>query len=196
MQNDQRLQELYLKPVPGNRKPHFVRPGKCVFLGGPIQYALNGNGFDSTLKDTILSIRACLTDSGYKVFSAHLAEEFGKKTADFVSNEIVERDYAWMVTSEVFIAVLPLMNSQEPYRSDGTHVELGWASSLKKPIVIVGNSPLAEPYTHLVRGLSVLTSCEVVDINSCTCTSEVVSAVERHRAGPADREHKHPFGVI
>src|SRR4051812_12337067 len=126
---------------------------ESIFVGGPIQYALNGKGFDSSLRSLFMSVHDALERAGYGVLSAHRAEEFGNTTAEFTSDEIAVRDHGWMTNCSVFVAVIPPDSDGIPYRTDGTHVELGWASGQRKPIVLVATHPLVTGYSQVVHGL-------------------------------------------
>jgi nucleoside 2-deoxyribosyltransferase len=134
-----------------------------VFVGGPIQHALTNDGFDGSLRSLFISLHDALELAGYGVLSAHRAEEFGRTTADLTSDEIAVRDHGWMQQCAAFVAVIPANLQGIPYRTDGTHVELGWASGQRKPIVLVATHPLAKGYSQLVQGLRRLTSVDVLD---------------------------------
>lgn len=129
-----------------------------IFLGGPIQHAICYNSkFNSEIKNHIESLFNNLIKE-YRVLSAHMTESFGKKTSHFTSKEIVERDFLWMRLCDVFIAVLPDNSDGLPFRTDGTLIEIGWASILRKPIILLSSQiPVSEKHSHLVRGLSVIT---------------------------------------
>lgn len=63
------------------------------------------------------------------------------------------RDYAWMRECDVFVPVLPVLDGTL-LRTDGTHIELGWASALGRPIVGITDQPFAESASHLLKGLA------------------------------------------
>lgn len=136
-----------------------------VFLGGPIQFALRGScGFDPHLKKAIEVIGHAVEGAGYELFSAHFAERFAQLDATTASPEsITLRDFRWMLQCDLYLALLPLNRRRIPYRSDGTCIELGWASALSKPIVcLLGN---AFKYSHLIRGLSGITNYSILDFD-------------------------------
>jgi hypothetical protein len=129
----------------------------AVFVGGPIQYALDGPGdvFDRELRSTIEMVLGEISSMGFVVFSAHLIERFGDLTPSFDPHDVARRDFTWMKQCNLFIPILPCKASGELYRTDGTHIEIGWASALSKPILLLtGGSPPGDPYSHLIRGLS------------------------------------------
>jgi len=137
---------------------------KSVLLGGPIQHAIDRDGvFDGRFKNLILCLVEILEEAGYRVFSAHLVEDFGDLTPAENSADIVTRDHGWMQRCDVYVAVFP-RNGGEFIRSDGTHVEIGWASALGKPIVLVGDGIPSKENSHLVRGLGAITRVQFVPI--------------------------------
>lgn len=135
-----------------------------IFVGGPIQYALGAKGFDQSLKNSIALVIEQLLFREYKVFSAHLVEKFGADTYLFTPDMVTQRDFAWMQSCDVFISILPGSKDGLPYRSDGTHVELGWASALGKPIIVLTHKHCVTQLSHLVQGLSQLTAVIITDI--------------------------------
>lgn len=124
-----------------------------VFVGGPIQYALNGNSFSASVKAALEHVITEVERAGYEVLSAHRVEEYGKVDSTGLEHEICNRDFNWMKECDVFIAVLPaLEDTHEIVRTDGTCVELGWASALGKNVFIVKS--MNHTYSHLLEGLS------------------------------------------
>jgi hypothetical protein len=85
----------------------------------------------------------CLEDAGCEILSAHRLEEWGK--IPVTPEECTARDFRWVREADVVVAF-----PGHP-ASPGTHIELGWASALGKPVVAV----LEEKAEHafLVRGL-------------------------------------------
>ena len=150
-----------------------------VFVGGPIQHALNGNGFDGALRSLFVSVHNALESAGYGVLSAHRAEEFGRTTAELTGDEIAVRDHGWMKSCSAFVAVIPANDDGVPYRTDGTHVELGWASGQRKPIVLVATHPLANGYSQVVQGLRKLTCVDVLDARTVRNDPTLVAAAVR-----------------
>jgi len=124
-------------------------PARTVFLGGPIQHALHGGIFDGEMKEVLEIIIRALEEAGFTVLSAHRHEEFGKISMEGRSCEVTERDFQWMLDCDVFVAVLPSVNG-ELLRTDGTCIELGWASALRKPVVMIRDS---DRVSHLMSGL-------------------------------------------
>jgi nucleoside 2-deoxyribosyltransferase len=139
---------------------------KTVLVGGPIQYAIKENGiFDDHLKSQINSVLDILKTANHLIFSAHEIEQFGKINMDGKSNLICQRDYYWMKQCEVFVCILSVSKNGSLYRSDGTCIELGWASALGKKIIILKN--MKQDYSHLVDGLNAVSNVIYLDIETC-----------------------------
>src|SRR5262249_35932937 len=88
-----------------------------------------------------------------EVFSAHLVEDFGAATPEWRPDSIARRDFEWMTSCDVFVALLPGDRHGNLARTDGTHVELGWASALGKPIILVMDAGVEEQQSQLLGGL-------------------------------------------
>ncbi|WP_055564931.1 nucleoside 2-deoxyribosyltransferase [Streptomyces atriruber] len=138
--------------------------GVNVFVGGPIQHAIRDDGFHQPLQHAIGDIIAAVSAAHGTVFSAHVAEKFGVDTPNFSPDQVSVRDFGWMRRCDVFVPVLPVDAAGELMRTDGTHVELGWASGLGKPIVVVTPLPLAANASHLLRGLPSVADVTVFDL--------------------------------
>ncbi|MFJ3599693.1 MULTISPECIES: hypothetical protein [unclassified Streptomyces] len=136
--------------------------GINVFVGGPIQYAIEGDGFYSPLRRTLHSIIEAVQQANGTVFSAHVAEKFGVDTPLFSPQQVSVRDFDWMRRCDVFVPVLPVLGD-DLLRTDGTHVELGWASALRKPIKLVTRQPLVPGASHLLRGLPEIAEVSLFD---------------------------------
>jgi hypothetical protein len=108
-----------------------------VFVGGPIQHAIMSHGFKSDVQHLIETSISTLTADGHTILSAHVAERFGKLTETFTPKSIWQRDRQWMGECDLFVAVLPSDGTGALLRTDGTFIELGWASALKKPIIVM-----------------------------------------------------------
>jgi nucleoside 2-deoxyribosyltransferase len=141
-----------------------IEDNKTVLIGGPIQYASRNNGhFNRHLKRLILYVASILQKANYRVLSPHIVEDFGN-LALVDSTEIVLRDYHWMQFCDVYIALFVKSNAQQYIRSDGTHVEIGWASAMRKPIILLGDDVPSKENSHLVRGLGAISHVQFVSI--------------------------------
>lgn len=138
---------------------------KTIFVGGPIQHASESGGrFNRCLKRLVLQVVGTLEKAGYRVLSAHVAEDFGNLPL-VNSAELVVRDYSWMQLCDVYIALFIKNSFQKYIRSDGTHVEIGWASAMHKPIIVLGDDIPSEQNSHLVRGLGAISPVQFVPID-------------------------------
>lgn len=123
-----------------------------VFVGGPIQYLLQAENSGSVICSH-REIISALRDAGCTILSAHEAEAYGELSSMFSPAEVTERDYAWAAACDVYVALLPTDKRGIPYRTDGTHVEIGWATALGKRVILVLDETPNRPYGHLVLGL-------------------------------------------
>jgi nucleoside 2-deoxyribosyltransferase len=155
-------------------------------VGGPIQYALDAAGnFDRTLETVVRAITTSVAADGLRVLSAHLTEGFGEEDVRGKSLEVARRDYNWMSDCDVFVAVLPAGADGRPYRSDGTCVEIGWAAALGRPVVLVVDA--RAEYSHLVQGLSAITSVQQLDYAAVTRDPAIVVTAVRQLTGSLER---------
>ena len=135
-----------------------------IFVGGPIQYALKAKVFEPGLQSQINSIIDILKNEGYHIFSAHHVEKFGSETHLFTERSIASRDFIWMKGCELFIALLPNNEDGTIMRTDGTHIELGWASSMNKPIIIITPDTHSKQLSQLLIGLEEITDVYFLDL--------------------------------
>ncbi|MEU4210418.1 hypothetical protein AB0F13_10570 [Streptomyces sp. NPDC026206] len=140
--------------------------GVNVFVGGPIQHAIEEDSFHGPLRHAIHDVIEAVSAVNGTVFSAHVAEKFGVDTALFSPEQVSVRDFDWMRRCDVFVPVLPVYEHGDLMRTDGTHIELGWASALDKPIVLVTPTPMAPNASHLLRGLPSVARVSVFDLAS------------------------------
>jgi nucleoside 2-deoxyribosyltransferase len=135
-----------------------------VFVGGPIQKAINRTGaFDTEIRQVIETVLDVVNKANYQVLSAHVYERFGEMDVQGQFREVCARDYKWMQECDLFIAIFPLDSHGKAICTSGTSVELGWASAMGKPIILVRDP--APKYSHLIMGLDVVTQVMEVYIN-------------------------------
>lgn len=160
--------------------------GVTLFVGGPIQHALVPGGMAAPIRDRLRLTIEQLRRAGGDVLSAHVAERFGADTASFTPEQVSVRDFAWMRECDVFVPVLPVLDG-DLLRTDGTHIELGWASALGRPIVGITDQPFTESASHLLKGLSevavasFLSPKEVAD-DPARLVDSVLAALSQSRA--------------
>lgn len=159
--------------------------GLDIFVGGPIQHAIVPDGFFGRLRTSISTAIGHIEDNGGNVFSAHVVEKFGAETAAFTPDQVSVRDFRWMKKCDVFVPILPVM-ADVLLRTDGTHVELGWATALGRPIVMIIKQPFVDSASHLLKGLPRVGSVQIIDIddfdeNPHLLTDCLLRATERQR---------------
>ena len=137
---------------------------QIFFLGGPFSAALtvvDGRvSFDPRLKAIIDKVLGCFQELGCSVFSSHAAESYG---ANVDEQTLVERDYQWVKDCDVYIALLPLDASGQPYRTDGTFVETGLALALHKHVFLVIENPAHPSQSYFIRNLGKVGDVHVLD---------------------------------
>ena len=118
---------------------------KKIFLGGPFKSYVDhktNKMHDAHIKrfhDLILFFE----ERGYEVHNAHQREDWGKNF--WSPDDCTKLDYEEIAKSDVFIAF-----PGSP-ASPGTHIEIGWASALKKKVILLLEE--GQYYAHLVKGL-------------------------------------------
>ena len=144
-------------------RPERTRSARpAVFLGGPIQHAMSAAGFRPDLRETIERAIACTAVAGFRVLSTHAVERFGEIDVSASSGVVTARDMGWMRECELFACFLPPdPTTGWSLRTDGTCVQLGWASALGKPIVIVRDA--AAEHSHLIAGLHAVAQVRYID---------------------------------
>jgi len=155
-----------------------------VFLGGPFEGLLGPDGMDSGARDLYQALIEHLESAGCEVFSAHRNEDWGR--ALLPPSECTSIDFDAVSSCDVFVAI-----PGDP-ASLGTHVEIGWASALGKPLVLLTGSAGAR--CALVRGLETVAAVDWVTFEAGqTDFSEVVACVLRrtgHVATPRTRAER------
>lgn len=126
-----------------------------VFLAAPYSQWMDNaiGGLLPQWKLRLDAVRQALLASGARVFSAHHSESWGK---DWRASDLCTPiDFEAMLRTDVVCALV----GDPP--SGGVAVELGWASALGKPILLV-RSPGAV-CSPLIAGLGSITSVQYVN---------------------------------
>jgi nucleoside 2-deoxyribosyltransferase len=128
-----------------------------VFLAAPFTSFLKKKGIvDAKFHNKLQKIIDVISQSGHTVLSSHLRENWGRDLLP--PQEIAPLDFSLIKECDLMIAYL---NNQP----SGVFVELGWASALKKRIVILTETPVAE-LSPLVQGLSFFSNATFVFFRS------------------------------
>lgn len=139
-----------------------------VFIGGPIQHALEDGRVSEDLARLLSDLMSGFEKRGHEVYSAHAAEKWGRETDRYSPEEVTHRDYHWMRSADVYLCCLPLRRDGAIWHSGGTHVELGWASALSVPALILWEPSAAVRYSHLLRGLHAVATVEYLGFRGTT----------------------------
>lgn len=160
-----------------------------VFLGGPFQHVIGtGKECESVFRRRFEEIYRILSQE-FTICSAHHAEEYGKVTPQLSPEQIVTRDHGWMMICDLYVAVIPSDEGGNPLRSDGTCIEIGWASALRKPIVLLADViPLTPTNSSMVRGLHSVANVHTYEIQFAL--GEPVSFLQRLKAIIANSHDK------
>jgi len=124
-----------------------------IFIGGPIQYIQNDNALKHKMRLFIDEISKAISLSGGIVFNAHIVESFGDLTENWTASAIATRDLEWMYKCDIFMAFLPKDSNGKLVRTDGTHIEIGWATVLSKKIIIIVEEDSLDECSSLLQGL-------------------------------------------
>ncbi|GGM86969.1 nucleoside 2-deoxyribosyltransferase [Dactylosporangium sucinum] len=150
-----------------------------VFVGGPFYALVNPETGLMAEQDQnkIESIIQYFEKAGAKVYNAHRREAWGAKF--LTAPECTKLDFTEISQSDVFVAYpgVPV--------SPGTHVEVGWASALGKPMVLLLEK--GAKHTFLVTGLQTVANVEFVWFDTVEeILEQLPDAVHRvlSRSGP------------
>lgn len=116
-----------------------------VFVGGPFKGLVDPvtGVIDPAFQRRYARVNDHFRGHGWRVLNAH--EEEGWGAAMVRAADCTGRDLRWMRECDVFVAF-----PGDP-ASPGTHVEIGWASALGRPTVLVLDRGAV--YADLVTGL-------------------------------------------
>lgn len=138
-----------------------------IFFAAPFTETLAPDGMcASPFRGLLSAIRSTLVIAGYDVFLAHEREKWG--AALLPADYCTPLDLDELRRSEAVVAL--------PRCSGGVHIELGWASALRKPILL-----LLEPgydYSPLVHGLHTVTVAKSIPFHGTESCREVAVALQ------------------
>lgn len=125
-----------------------------IFLAAPFKGLIDPKtgAFCPHMRNHLESICSYLTQQGYEVYNSHRREDWGK--AFMSPEECTYTDFNDIINSKFFLA----FPGSPP--SPGTHIELGWASALKKPMLLFLEKN--KDYAYLVKGLHT-----IADVSYC-----------------------------
>jgi methylase of polypeptide subunit release factors len=135
-----------------------------VFLGGPFSAAMRvspaGTIFDPVFRNHLELVMAALQRLKVGMLSAHLADSYGVK---FDEAAMVPRDHAWVHSCDIYIGLLPLDGNGEPYRTDGTFVEIGLAIAYGKRVLLAIENLEHPRQSWFVKNLFRMESVRIVE---------------------------------
>jgi S-adenosylmethionine/arginine decarboxylase-like enzyme/nucleoside 2-deoxyribosyltransferase len=123
-----------------------------IFLAAPFSNYLHKNKFNPHAFEQITYFKKMLRQKGYNVFSAHEREDFGNKLMP--PDTCTSLDFEEMSQCDVMVAIM----SDDSY---GVCVEIGWASALNKPIILVKPKHRQYP-SPLIEGIGQVTAMTTV----------------------------------
>jgi hypothetical protein len=131
-----------------------------VFLAAPFSnkvHPLTGVFEDRELEETITALVQAITSMGHVVESPHIRDVWGQKLRS--PADCTRLSYTLIGECDILIA-LP---GDPP--SGGVHLEIGWASALRKKIVLI--LKYGQSYSPLVEGLQSIADVSVVRYSAC-----------------------------
>src|SRR5262249_8393998 len=133
------------------------------FLSARLTKSILADGsFDPITKNKVHEVIGRLKEAGVSVFSAHVTENFGQALA--LPEDFTPRDFEEICESDSVIVLF-----DDPV-SVGTCIEIGWATSMQKPVYIYtpDTYPL-QAQAPMLYGLFRITDTKIeryTDINS------------------------------
>ncbi|MDX7999244.1 nucleoside 2-deoxyribosyltransferase [Xenorhabdus sp. Reich] len=130
---------------------------KKMFLAGPFKSLVDPDTHIMSHKNIkqLQSIIEYFEERGWSVHCAHKREKWGREFMTPVQCTLI--DYEEISQCDYFVAFPGIP------ASPGTHIEMGWASAMKKPVVLLLEEN--EEYAFLVQGLGEITSVKTLRYN-------------------------------
>lgn len=123
---------------------------KKIFIACPISKYIEGNEFtNNEFKQNIEKTYEICQKYTSNIFLALRREEYGKK---LMKDTCTELDFEEMKNSDIIVAI--------PEDSKGTAVELGWASCMKKKVILLLDQN--QRYTPLISSLKDVTDTDII----------------------------------
>lgn len=132
----------------------------AVHLAAPLASWRTGGWRDGAAEGLPMGLVEALETSGFQVFSSHQAQNQDLFSGPGQSASAVRREFSWMEVCDAFVAVLPRDFTGDLVPASSVHLRLGWASSLKKPVLVVADGLPGPDSPPLLRGLAALTRVE------------------------------------
>ena len=152
---------------------------ETVFVAAPFwSYVNKETGeFDGTAFGSINRILQHFDDQGCVVYNAHRREKWGQ--AFMEPSEFTPLDYEQICASDLIVA-LPGSPA-----SPGTHIEIGWASANKVPMVLL--LEVGKEYAGLLMGLDKLAPVQTLEVDGELDLELLDDAIEKVLLAASDR---------
>ncbi|GAA0905226.1 nucleoside 2-deoxyribosyltransferase [Streptomyces thermoalcalitolerans] len=155
--------------------PRPALPGvNSIFLAGPFMGLVDsatGRMPDAACRPFTVLIEH-FEQYGIQVYNAHRREAWGEEV--LAPAECTALDQKEIENADVFVAIPGIPPSP------GTHIEMGWASVLGKPIVLLMEEGREEEYGYLVRGLGSVATVEFVYVTDiASALADIDAAIRR-----------------
>lgn len=136
-----------------------------MFVGGPIKSGFRDGTFDQDLRARIVALLDAIRRAGGEVLSAHEAEGFAVLPPGMDHN-VVARDFEWMAACDVYVCLFPLDAGGGAYPSIGSGVEIGWATQLNKPVIVLVELAKLNRYSPFLHQLPYVFDVRLLDITA------------------------------
>jgi nucleoside 2-deoxyribosyltransferase len=153
---------------------------ETVFVAAPFwAYVDKATGeFDKELFGSLDRILQHFDGQGCVVHNAHRREQWGQ--AFMGPEEFTPLDYEQICSSDVIVA-LPGSPA-----SPGTHIEIGWASANRVPMVLLLEA--GKEYAGLIMGLPEFAPVKILEIDGDVDLEVLDAAIAEVRAAAPDRQ--------
>lgn len=128
---------------------------RSVFVAGPFKNAIDPiTGLvNAHLRSRLEAVLDYFDAADYRIYNSHRREAWG--AAILEPEQCTKLDYDEISDVDLFVAF-----PGEP-ASPGTHIEMGWASSLGKPMILIVDC--LESHSFLVRGLHTVATTHYIE---------------------------------
>ncbi len=141
-----------------------------VFLAAPFTSKIDNGRVNKNYKQLLKDIKEILERKGCEVHLAMEKEKWGE--IHCTDNDCTKRDYRDIKESEILLALF------DGAFSGGVHIELGWASEMKKRIIILTNN--GKNLCSLVKGLKMITKCDILKFeNKKDLNTKIKNKIEK-----------------
>lgn len=134
-----------------------------VLVGGPIKAGFSAAKFNSLLRNLVETTCSAVESLGAVVLSAHRHEQYSILPAGARAG-VAGRDLGWMRAVDRYLALCPTDMNGVPVPSIGTGVEIGWASILSIPTVVLIDEKHSSAYSPFLTSLPACLDVRLADL--------------------------------